>query len=285
MLDCYIINLDRAQDRWNATSEKFRTLGLNVIRVPAIEGKDLVFPHPDFAAWRYFFWYGRKMSPNEVGCYFSHIKALKTFLETDREHAMICEDDIVPLPELTDAIDDAIQYSYCWDLLRLSGNKATRGRNFAALSHGFQLCCDLKTASGTGAMIVNRHAAKTIITKLLPMKLAYDVALFYDWPKGIREVTVQPFPIQLSEMIWKDSTIGMRSRYPLLHPASFRHIISLPYRLFSRTARKIARIHLAMQYYFWPLQPISLEKGSLIGLENDTELGTGQERQRQRKAA
>jgi len=39
MLDCYIINLDRAQDRWKATSEKFRSLGLNVIRVPALRGK------------------------------------------------------------------------------------------------------------------------------------------------------------------------------------------------------------------------------------------------------
>ena len=105
-LDCYIINLDRAQDRWNATSEKFRTLGLNVIRIPAIEGKDLTFPHPDFAAWRYFFWYGRKMIPNKVACYFSHIKALKTFLETDKEHAMICEDDVTPCLELKEIITE-----------------------------------------------------------------------------------------------------------------------------------------------------------------------------------
>ena len=35
--------------------EKFRLLGRNVIRVGVMEGKDLKFPHADFAAWRRFF--------------------------------------------------------------------------------------------------------------------------------------------------------------------------------------------------------------------------------------
>ena len=289
MFDCYIINLDRAQDRWNATSEKFRALGLNVIRIPAIEGKDLIFPHPDFAVWRYFFLYGRKMSPNEVGCYFSHIKALKAFLETGKEHVMICEDDVFPLPELGDVIHDAMQYSHSWDLLRLNGLKPTKGKNFATLSHGFRLCCDLKTASGNGAKIVNRHAAKTIIKKCLPMRLPHDVSLFYGWPIGIREVTIQPFPVLLNEMTHNDSTIGERFRYPILHPASFRHVISLPYRICSRTTRKIQRILWAMQNHFLPPVPTSSEHRTVIEPERDVifsiDLNIEQNRQNQRKAA
>ena len=279
MLDCYIINLDRAQDRWDAAAEKFRSLGLNVIRVSAIEGKNLVFPHPDFAAWRYFFWYGREMAPNKVACYFSHIKALKTFLETDKEHAMICEDDVLPLPELMDAVNDAMQYSDSWDFLRLNGVKPTRGVSFATLSHGFRLCCDLKTASGNGAKIVNRYAAETIVSKCLPMRLPHDVTLFYDWPVGIREVTVQPFPVLLNEATRKKSTIGEESRYPFLHPASLRFFISLPYRLFSRTTRKMARIRQAVFYHFWPPRPLSPKNG------NHTDLNTEQNPQEQRRAA
>jgi len=255
-----MINLDHAQDRWNAASEKFRLLGLNVVRVPATCGKELTFPHPDFAPWRFFFWYGRQRVPNEVACFFSHIKALQTFLDTDKEHAMICEDDVLPLPELTDVIRDSMQYSQYWDLLRVNGIKPTRGYNFASLSHGFQLCCDLKTASGAGAYIVNRHAAQIIVRTFLPMTLPYDVALFYDWSRGIREVTVQPFPILLDEATYTNSTIGARSRYPLLHPASLRHGISLLHRLCSRTARKIARISLALRYRFHPPQPVPLEE-------------------------
>ena len=255
MLDCYIINLDRAEDRWKDVSGKFSSLGLNVIRVSAIDGKTLQFPHPDFSAWKYFFYYGRIAVPTKIACYFSHIKALQTFLKTDRQYAMICEDDVFPQPEFMDVVQDAMRYSDSWDFLRLNGIKPTRGVNFAGLSHGYHLCCDLKTASGNGAKIVNRHAAETIIKKCLPMKLPHDVTLFYDWPIGIREVSVQPFPILLNETLCNHSTIGSEPRYPLWHPASLRHLISLPYRILSRTTRKISRIHRALQYLFCPPQP------------------------------
>jgi len=197
---------------------------------------------------------------------------------------MVCEDDVFPLPELVDVVKDAMRYSNSWDLLRLNGNKPTRGNSFATLSHGFQLCCDLKTASGTGASIVNRHAAETIIKKCLPMKLAYDIVLYYDWPIGIREVTVQPFPIQL-EATCKNSTIGNRSRYPLLHPASVRLFTSLPYRLFSRTVRKISRIQWSIKNHFWPPPLLPLESRFVPGLEGNVVPVTGQDHQGQRRDA
>jgi len=255
MLDCYIINLDGSIERWSTTSEKFRSLGWNVIRVSAVAGKDITFPHPDFASWRYFFWHGRKVMPNEVACYFSHIKALRIFLDSRQEHAMICEDDVTPCPELVEIVHAAMTFSHSWDMLRLCGFKPTRGWDFAGLPCGYHLGCDLKTASGNGGKIVNRRAAELIIGKLLPMTMPHDVALFYDWPIGIREVSIRPFPIQFNDPTSKGSNIGDRPGYPVLHPATLRHFISLLYRICSRTTRKISRIRWAMQNHFWPPQP------------------------------
>jgi len=260
MLDCYIINLDRAKDRWDKISDKFSCTGMNVIRVPAVDGEELSQPYPDYAPWRYFFYYGRIATPNIIACCLSHIKALQAFLETDAQHAVICEDDVYPQPELDEVIEEAMRYSDHWDLLRLNGIKPTRGINFVKLSHGYQLCCDLKTASGNGAKIVNRHAAETIIKKLLPVKFPHDVALFYDWPVGIREVTVQPSPILLDEQTCKKSTIGRDPRFPTFHPATLRHVISFPYRVCSRMTRKISRICWALQNHFWPPQPRQTER-------------------------
>ena len=264
MLDCYIINLDRAQDRWKTNSEKFRPLGLNVIRMPAIEGKDLTFPRPDFAPWRFFFYYGRKMVPNKVACFLTHIKILKTFLTTDKEHVMICEDDVYPLPELVDVLKDAMRYSKSWDFLRLNGIKPTKGIDVAVLPHGFHLRCDVKTASGTGAYVVNRYAAETIIRKCLPVRLPTDLTYFRDWPIGIREMTIHPFPIPLNETASNDSTIGKEYRYPIVHPASLRHIISLPYRICSRSTRRFTRICWAMQNYILPPQPYSVKTNTNV---------------------
>ncbi len=255
MLDCYIINLDRSAERWEITSEKFRTLGLNVIRVPAIEGKDLKFPHPDFAAWRYFFLYGRKMMPNKVACFFSHVRALRTFLDSGKKHAMICEDDVTPEPILMDVVEAALKYSDSWDLLRLNGYKPTRGWDFAELPHGYRLGCDLKTASGNGGKIVNRHAAERIIQKLLPMRLPHDVSVYYDWPIGIREVSVRPFPIHFNDPTTKNSTIGAQPKDSILSPILFTHLTKFPYRVVSRSVRKLARLSWAWRCYLKPPQP------------------------------
>ncbi len=252
MLDCYIINLDKSVDRWKTVSERFRTLGLNVIRVPAIAGKDLSFPHPDFAGWRYFFWYGRKMMPNKVACYFSHLKALRTFLDSDKLHAMILEDDATTCPELMKVVDAAMEYCDSWDLLRLCAIKPTRGWDFAELPHGYRLGCDLKTASGNGGKIVNRHAAKRILEKLLPMRMPHDVSLFYDWPIGIREVSIRPFPIEQEP---KTTDIGEQPRHSLFDPLTLSHLTKVPYKIASRGTRKIARIYWAASCALCPPKP------------------------------
>ena len=250
-LKCYIINLDRSPDRWESTSQKFRELGFDVERIPAIDGKTLQFPHPDFSPWHYFFYYGRPMIPNKVACYFSHIKALKLFLETDEEHVLICEDDITPKPEVVDVINDAMQYADQWDMLRLCAIKPTQGTVFASLPNGYRLQSDLKTASGNGAKIVNRRAAELIVEKCSCMKMPHDVTLFYEWPIGFREVTVQPNPILLNDFSG-NSSIGQEPRYPKWHYTSLRYLILWPHRLCSRTTRKISRI-----YWSWKQKAIA----------------------------
>jgi len=272
MLDCYIINLDKSIERWNYTSEKFRSLGLNVLRVPAIEGKDLTFPHPDFAAWRYFFWYGRKMIPNKVACFFSHIKALRNFLDSEKEHAMICEDDVIPCPELMEIVETAMRYSDHWDLLRLNGIKPTRGWDFAELPYGYRLGCDLKTASGNGGKIVNRRAAEKIIKQCLPMRLPHDVTLFYDLPIGIREVSIRPFPIQLNDVMSKASSIGDQPPHLFFHPLLLAHLTKLPYKIITRSIRKISRIRWAIQNSFFPpkLSANDLVTDDVYGKRNDS---------------
>lgn len=240
--ECHIINLDHATERWKDTSEKFRAIGMEPIRVSAVEGKKLEFPHPDFSYWKYLLGFGRKTNLGEIGCYLSHVKIIRSFLESEREHIFICEDDVCPLPELPELIDKAMRYADSWDLLRLNSFKPTLGVPFIDLGGGYSLNSDTKTSSGTGGMILNRFAGETILKKLLPMRLPYDVALFRDFPVGIREVTVRPSPVVFEEEYFKDSSITIRKRkYPLYHPANLAILTSLPYKGISRIFRLVHR--------------------------------------------
>ncbi|GHT26378.1 hypothetical protein FACS18942_03730 [Planctomycetales bacterium] len=243
-MDCYIINLDRDKERWNVISQQFTLSGFNVLRVSAVNGKELTKEElTDFSPWRYFLFYGRPAMRGEIGCYFSHIKTLKTFLDTEAEHALICEDDVVPKPELPEVLAAALKYSDRWDLLRLNAVRQTKGKSVIELPHQYHLCCDLKTASGTGSYLLNRKAAELILKKLRQMFLPLDVAMFYGFPIGIKEVTVQPFPVVLNESFYKDTTItGRKERYPFFSPAVLRYLTVLPYKVISRTVRKIERI-------------------------------------------
>ncbi len=245
-MKCFIINLDRAQDRWNATAQKFRDLGFDVVRVPAVDGKTLERPFPDFSPFLYFCRRGRPISAAKVACFQSHLKALRTFLETGDEFALICEDDVTPLPELPELVEKALEYRDVWNFLRLNGIKATKGVDFAVLSEKYRLGVDLKTASGNGAKIVDREAARLLLTKTLPIRLPHDVTLFYDLPiSGIREVSVRPFPIVLNAPLAEKSGIGGELPPRGLRYALGRLLITTPTRVFCRSIRKTSRIYWA----------------------------------------
>src|SRR5690242_13279510 len=99
----YIINLDSAVDRWAYVERSFRVSQLELCRVPAVSAKELQFPHPDFSEESYRWLHGRTHNPREAACYFSHLKAMRIFLETAESHALIGEDDITLRPDLDQA--------------------------------------------------------------------------------------------------------------------------------------------------------------------------------------
>lgn len=237
---CYIINLDRAKERWESASQKFGALGLEIVRVPGVDGRALSPPYSNCYPWLYFLCYGRPCTPQKVACFSSHLKALEMFLETDEEYALICEDDVEPEPETLETIAAAFEYADCWDLLRLNAIKPTRGIKFATLFDEYSLVCDLKTASGNGAKLVNRRAAQLILSRSTPIRLPHDVTVYYDLPFGLREATVSPFPIRLNDFK-NQSFIGAEPRKRGFWVLIVKAFITLPYRVVARSIRKIAR--------------------------------------------
>lgn len=246
---CYVVNLDRAPERWENAVKEFEGLGLEVVRVPAVDGRELKPPYPDSAPWRYFFCYGRPITPQKVACFTSHLKALKTFLETDDEYALICEDDVTPSPQTLKIIDAAFEYADCWDLLRLNAFKPTKGVKFATLFDEYSLTCDVKTSSGNGAKLVNRRAAQIILSRTTPIRLPHDVTVYYDLPFGLREASVSPFPVRFNELN-DNSYIGPTPRASGFGAALAKVLVTTPYRLTARSIRKISRWRRALVCWF-----------------------------------
>ena len=257
MLNCYIINLERAAERWGSVVESSGIRDLNIIRIPAIDGQTLTPPYQNFSPWGYFFCRGRRINPNHVACYNSHLKAIKLFLESGEEYGLICEDDITGTPDLPDVLRSVLRYSDSWDLVRLTGFRQKPFIPFANLVGGYQLVSDLRCSTSAACYLLNRRGAQLFLRFFGTMWTDFDLALFYSIPVGIREAAVVPFPVKLTEAS-KTSQISRKDdtfRYPLWRPYRLNVFTVWSYRIFTRSWRTLHRLRLALQRRFFPPRP------------------------------
>ena len=194
----YIINLRSAGQRWDTICRNIDPLGIPYTRIEAIDGnRHAVNPH-EYNRMRYNITHGKTTNPREVGCYLSHLKALRSFLDSGHNFGMILEDDIELPPNILDLIQAAQKQAAHWDLLRLSAHKPGHPLPIADLPDGHVLAYNTKVLKNTGAYLVNRHAAQCICENMLPMFVPYDVALDCEWNHGFKTAYIHPLPVLIN---------------------------------------------------------------------------------------
>jgi len=100
-------------------------------------------------------------SAGAIGCTLSHVKALESFLKTDDEFAIICEDDVIVSTQL--------------DIPRQKERFAKSGKDLLHLHNGIPL--PQAFLCGTDAYMVSRKGAQIIIDNALPIEIHYDAFL------------------------------------------------------------------------------------------------------------
>ena len=119
-LKTYLINLDRAEDRLAFMKEELSRVGLSFERIPAVDGRSIAFPIPEFDAAVYRRCHGKRPNPSEVGCYLSHIECARRLLGSGESHALILEDDVALPADFGDLLRASLNEAETWDILRLS---------------------------------------------------------------------------------------------------------------------------------------------------------------------
>ena len=191
----YVINLESATKRWINVQKIFGEAGLSFTRVPAVDGKTLRWTPADYSESWYRSLHGRETNPPEIGCYLSHLEALRAFLGTGAELGLICEDDLDFGADLPKLLTEALALPRFWNVLRLSGLSAGRPVKVRRFYGDHWLCINLDRIKGSGAYLLDRPAARAFTTRLLPMALPYDHALDREWFYGLTAACVVPFPI------------------------------------------------------------------------------------------
>lgn len=203
-----VINLDRAPQRLANISSQLDDLGLPWERLSAVDGQLLSFEDsimldlPGFGLR-----HGKTPLPGELGCYVSHVRAFERFESSSARYCLILEDDVELRPELPVALQALADHPEEWDLVKLSGVHHGMPVTTARVGKAFRLVCMLSKCTGASAYVINRHAAKRMTSRLLPMRLPFDHEYDRGWFWGVKVRSCLPYVCVHDQQV--ASTINM----------------------------------------------------------------------------
>ena len=206
----YLINLDRSTDRLQSAEQHFNAVGLPFERIVAIDARkeDMSIYPIDRKVFQRT--HGRTtIRPGEIGCYFSHLKALRAFLASGREFGVVCEDDVLPQEQLSAVLVELLDCSSEWDIVSLF-HFHRGGPLVLRRAKEFSMNVHIAHISSAAAYIVSRQAAETLVSHLDVMRACIDHSLYESWKHGLRLRSVTPMPVNLAAQAHQ-STINIES--------------------------------------------------------------------------
>ena len=161
MFKIYLINLKSSHERLKASFENFATIGLTFERIEAIDGH--IHSAAEYNKVKTIRFISRELSRGEIGCYLSHLLALKTFIGSGVGYALINEDDIILSQDTARFLNGFIAETEAkglkWDLLYLSNPLKSRVFSCVYQGHGREVYRSLHLPMGTTATLWTREGA------------------------------------------------------------------------------------------------------------------------------
>ncbi len=194
-----VINLDRSPHRLAQIARQLEDISWPWERLSAADGKCLDLGDRsllDLDAFERK--HGKPPLPGEVGCYLSHVWAMRRFLETDQAFLLILEDDPRIGPDLPVVIGALMERAEQWDVVMLAGVHSGRPLRVAPLWGAYALAVPLSRYAGSSAYLLSRHAAEVYLRDLLPVSLPYDHEYDRAWARGLKTRIVTPAPCRHS---------------------------------------------------------------------------------------
>ncbi|WP_281544095.1 glycosyltransferase family 25 protein [Grimontia sp. SpTr1] len=208
MIDIYTINMDKHTERKSRIESYSREIDAIFTFVPAVDGAILDDDYVNSLKEESLRAHGRALSPGEVGCYLSHISALKLFYETGKNFAIISEDDIVFNTNFESVINKILgNYSNEFDLLLLGY------RNGYGSFWGKRLISDIEIfrfpdcGYGAHGYLISREGALKILSNASTPIWPFDYVTGGFYIKKLRVYGLSEKIIELDEVTSNNSSL------------------------------------------------------------------------------
>ncbi|MEM8935573.1 MAG: glycosyltransferase family 25 protein [Pseudomonadota bacterium] len=242
----FVINLDRSPDRLARISRQLDAARIPFQRFAGVDGGDINDKDDshaglvDTAHWGAF--HHRNPLAAEIGCYLSHIGAMRAFLESKQTLALVLEDDAEIPAALSDLLDALRRERDQWDLVKLHATHPGPQPRRAQLTPDYSLTSYVTRSACSTAYCLSKPAAATLIDYLLPARLPFDHVFDRNFDHGLKTRGVAPMPIgtgRVASVINQDRDVPR----PLTHGLGDRPLLPkwrTPfYRLWTESRRLI----------------------------------------------
>lgn len=209
-VNIYLINLDRREDRLQATLENLDKMGISFIRVSAVDGMLL---SKDMPHWTY------NLTPGEIGCYLSHKNCLELIAASDAEYGIVLEDDLDFSSKFSKYVINEKWIPKDADIIKLDTcHEVVFIKNIVDLMDGnVRVGRLLSDHLGAAAYIVSRKAAKQLLSFFDDLSIPIDRILFthdrgilnnmivYQVTPALCQQSGSPSTINIDRDIWMKS--------------------------------------------------------------------------------
>lgn len=190
-----VINLDRAPERLARITGQLAQVGLPFERLPAVDARAFTPEQQaalDVPAYRRK--HGMEPLGGELGCYLSHVEAMRRLMASPADFALVLEDDVLVTERLPAALQGLVRHAPRWDMVKLSAVHSGTPQPVLEVAPGQQLAVMLSRCTGSSAYLINRRAAEVYARGLLPMSLPYDHVFDQGWRFGLKVRLLTPTP-------------------------------------------------------------------------------------------
>lgn len=201
----YLINLERAKERLASMTKEFERNNIEFIRIDAVDAKKI-----DPRTYSIKNRYDRDLVSGEIGCFLSHVKTLKTFLDSPDEFAVIIEDDAVLADGFNEVINKTIGFYNelddfnKWDILKLRNGKRRNIKVRSIDEKYFIGACGTSIPITTIGAIWTRKGAKKFLQKTgynkTIIKRPIDCELQHPWEYDLLIYNLLPSIIKDAEV-------------------------------------------------------------------------------------
>lgn len=177
--DIYLINLASRPDRLHAMQKQFDRVDLKFKRIDAVYGKDLAADTIHSVHRR-----GPlgELSFGDIGCFLSHRKAWQALVDSEKECALIVEDDVIFGERLKQFLEYLPNRQLSYDIFKLDRHGNSRHQVLLA-KHEERTSFGsfrgmLSKHTGGSAYVITRHCAQKALDRSCPFTISVDHFLF-----------------------------------------------------------------------------------------------------------